>query len=122
MKRALKEDKIEYKITTVIIQGEAGVGKTSLKSLILHLPYDEVSTSCIEAPRIAYYGSTDSQVWNLVTDDEMNDNIIAELQQCAKVNARKRSTLEESPCADITRGPPNTAHIQDNVTTNDHGL
>ena len=120
LKRALKEDKIEYKVTTVIIQGEAGVGKTSLKSLILRLSYDEVSTSCIEAPCIAYYGSTDSQVWNLVTDDEMNDNIIAELKQCAKANARKRSTLEESPCADITRGPPNTAHIQDNVSATDN--
>ena len=117
MKRALKEDKIEYKVTTVVIQGEAGVRKTSLKSIILRLSYDEVSTSCIEAPRIAYYGSTDSQVWNLVTDDEMNDNIIAELQQCAKANAHKRSTLEESP--DITRGSPNTAHIQGNVTATD---
>ena len=120
LKRALKEDKIEYKVTTVIIQGEAGVGKTSLKSLILHLSYDEVSTSCIEAPRIAYYGSTDSQVWNLVTDDEMNDNIIAELQQCAKANVLKKSTLEESPCADITREPPNTAHIHNNVTATDN--
>ena len=120
MKRALKEDKIKYNVTTVIIQGEARVGKTSLKSLILHLPYDEVSTSCIEAPCIAYYGSTNSQVWNLVTDDEMNENVIAELKQCAKEANAKRSALEESP--DINPSvPPNTTHIQGNITATDNG-
>lgn len=77
-----------YSVSTAFIQGEARVGKTCLKSLILSLPYDEVSTSCIEAPCIAFgnfsvdhYGHIDGKGWKLVTDDEMDEKIIAELQE-----------------------------------------
>ena len=75
-----------------IIQGEARVGKTSIKSLILGLPYSELSTSCIEAPCMAFgnfsisrYGRTDiySKRWTPVTDDEMDDIVIAKLQEIA---------------------------------------
>ena len=85
LKRALEEGKLTYSVSTAFIQGEARVGKTCLKSLILSLPYDEVSTSCIEAPCIAFsvdhYGHIDGKGWNLVTDDEMDEKIIAELQE-----------------------------------------
>ena len=87
-KRALEEGTLTYSVSTAFIQGEARVGKTCLKSLILSLPYDEVSTSCIEAPCIAFgnfsvdhYGHTDGKGWKLVTDGEMDDKIIAELQE-----------------------------------------
>ena len=92
LKQALMKGKsLAYRVTTAIVQGEARVGKTCLKSMILSLPYKNVSTSCIEAPCIAYYGnfsvehyaSSDSEGWNLVDDDEMNDKIIAELQEYA---------------------------------------
>ena len=115
LKRALKEGTLTYSVSTAFIQGEARVGKTCLKSLILSLPYDEVSTSCIEAPRIAYYGSTDGKVWNLVTDDEMDDSIIAELQQRAMAIAKK-TTSEESP---NTTREPLTTHSQVDIITPD---
>ena len=78
---------MQYSVSTAIVQGEARVGKTCLKSLILSLPYESVSTSCIEAPHIAYgsfsinrYGSDDGKVWTLVTDDEIDEKVIAQLQ------------------------------------------
>ena len=91
LERTIKESGLlTYSVSTAIVQGEARVGKTCLKSLILSLPYDKVSTSCIEAPCIAYgnfsvgrYGSTDGKGWKLVTDDEMDEKIIAEIQNCA---------------------------------------
>ena len=57
LKHALRESKsIKYKVSVAIIQGEAQVGKTCIKSLILELPYNEVtcSTSLIEAPCMAF--------------------------------------------------------------------
>ncbi|XP_019859864.1 PREDICTED: uncharacterized protein LOC109588118 [Amphimedon queenslandica] len=68
-KRTLNEaDSLQYSVSTAIVQGEAGV---------------EVSTSCIEAPCIAYisrYGSNDGKLWDFVTDDEIDENVIAQLQ------------------------------------------
>ena len=50
----------------------------------MSLPYEEVSTSCIEAPCIAFrYASTGGKCWKLVSDDEMDQKIIAEIQQRA---------------------------------------
>ena len=50
----------------------------------MSLPYEEVSTSCIEAPCIAYrYASTGGKCWKFVSDDEMDQKIIAEIQQRA---------------------------------------
>ena len=72
-------------VTTAVVQGEAQVDKTCLKSLILSLPYDEVSTSCIEAPSIAFsvshFGSIGGKCWKFVSDNEMDDKVIAELQR-----------------------------------------
>ena len=106
MKKALDEvTPITYRVSTAIVQGEARVGKTCLKSLILSLPYDKVSTSCIEAPCIAYYGNfsidryagTDGKGWKLVTDDEMDDKIIAELQDRMGAVARNEEILKMTP-------------------------
>ena len=105
MKKALDEaEPITYRVSTAIVQGEARVGKTCLKSLILSLPYDEVSTSCIEAPRIAYgnfsvdrYAGTDGKGWKLVTDDKMDDKIIAELQDRVCELANNEEILNMTP-------------------------
>uniref|UniRef100_A0A1X7TQM3 Death domain-containing protein n=1 Tax=Amphimedon queenslandica TaxID=400682 RepID=A0A1X7TQM3_AMPQE len=91
LERALKESgSIKYKVSVAIIQGEARVGKTSIKSLILKLPYSEVSTSCIEAPCMAFgsfsinrYGKMDDNKWKLVSDNKMDDIVIAELKKIA---------------------------------------
>ena len=105
MKKALDEVKpIMYQVSTAIVQGEARVGKTSLKSLILSLKYDKVSTSCIEAPRIAYgnfsidhYAGTDGKGWKLVTDDKMDDKIVAELQDRVRAVANNEEILNMTP-------------------------
>ena len=93
LKKALDEaEPITYYVSTAIVQGEARVGKTCLKSLILSLPYNEVSTSCIEAPRIAYYAGTDGKGWKLVTDDKMDEKIIAWLQDHVHAVANNEET------------------------------
>ena len=106
LKKALDEAKpITYYVSTAIVQGEARVGKTCLKSLILSLPYNEVSTSCIEAPRIAYYGNfsidhyagIDGKGWKLVTDDKMDDKIVAELQNRVCAVAKNEEILSMTP-------------------------
>ena len=106
MKKALDEvAPITYRVSTAIVQGEARVGKTCLKSLILSLPYNEVSTSCIEAPCIAYYGNfsidhyagTVGKGWKLVTDDKMDDKIIAELQYRVRKLAKNEESLNMTP-------------------------
>ena len=105
MKKALDEVKpITYYVSTAVVQGEARVGKTCLKSLILSLPYDEVSTSCIEAPRIAYgnfsvdhFAGTDGKGWKLVPDDKMDDKIIAELQDRVRAVANNEEILNMTP-------------------------
>ena len=105
LKKALDEvEPITYRVSTVIVQGEARVGKTCLKSLILSLPYNEVSTSCIEAPRIAYgnfsidcYAGTNGKGWKLVTNDEMDDKIIAELQDRMRTFAINEEILSMTP-------------------------
>ena len=50
---AMKDGFVESRITMAVIQGAARAGKTSLKSLILSLPYKELSTPCIQDPDIA---------------------------------------------------------------------
>ena len=128
LERTIKESgKLTYSVTTAIVQGEARVGKTCLKSLILSLPYKNVSTSCIEAPCIAYgnfsvehYASCDGEGWKLVTDDEMDRKIIAEIQKRASEGSAltdsdtapkndKVITNEESGTAPITHSATPTA-------------
>ena len=108
LKNALKEDFLNYSVSTAIVQGEARVGKTCLKSLILSLPYTSLSTPVIEAPFIAFgnfsidcYGSTKGKCWTPVNDDEMNDKVIAELQKHAldkgnKINSKASISQELS--------------------------
>ena len=119
LERTIKEGSLTYYVTTAIVQGEARVGKTCLKSLILSLPYDKVSTSCIEAPCIAYgnfsvehYASSDSINWKLVNEDEMDKKIIAEIQERAKEHTA--STKRENPHKN--EAIPNEESDKDSIT------
>ena len=120
LERTIKEGSLTYYVTTAIVQGEARVGKTCLKSLILSLPYDKVSTSCIEAPCIACYGnfsvehyaSSDSIGWKLVNDDEMDKKIIAEIQERAKEHTV--SPKKENPPKN--EAIPNEESDEDSIT------
>ena len=101
--RTIKESgSLTYNVSTAIVQGEAQIGKTCLKSLIMSLPYEEVSTSCIEAPCIAYrYASTDGKCWKLVTDDDMDKKIITEIQK----RVSEGSALTDSDTAPKNKDP-----------------
>ena len=77
---------VESHITKAVIQGAARAGKTSLKSLILSLPYKELSTLCIQAPDIAVsrFGKGKSdKCWTYVNNKDMEEKILAELQMLA---------------------------------------
>ena len=112
-KRALEEGTLTYSVSTAFIQGEAQVGKTCLKSLIMSLPYKEVSTSCIEAPCIAYrYASTGGKCWKLVTDDDMDKKIITEIQKLAS----EGSPSTDSDSTPIIKAIPNKESNTDPIT------
>lgn len=79
--KALEEGFVTYSVSSVYIQGEAQSGKTSLKSLILSLPYDELNSSSISMLQVPLgsfsidrYGSTDGKVWTPITDIEVDIN------------------------------------------------
>ena len=82
---------VESHITKAVVQGPARAGKTSLKSLILSLPYKELSTPCIEAPKIgsgtfsvSRFGKGESEkCWTYVNNQDMEEKILAELRMVA---------------------------------------
>ena len=104
LERALKESGfIKYNVSVAIIQGEARVGKTCIKSLILELPYSELSTSCIEAPCMAFgsfsinrYGRTDGKKWTPVSEDEIDDIVITNLQEIASTRSEDLNETMQS--------------------------
>ena len=112
--RTIKESGLlTYSVSTAIVQGEAQIGKTCLKSLIMSLPYEEVSTSCIEAPCIAYrYASTGGKCWKLVTDDDMDKKIITEIQKLAS----EGSPSTDSDSTPIIKAIPNKESNTDPIT------
>ena len=95
----MKDGFVQSHITKAVIQGAARAGKTSLKSLILSLPYKELSTPCIEAPDIAVgtlsvnrFGKS-GKCWTCVNNEDMEEKILAELQMLA---------LKEEPSSTIS--------------------
>ena len=80
---AMKRGSVKTLITKVIIQGEARVGKTCLKCLLVSEKYvDRSSTGCIEALNIALYGHSGSS-WKHVGEDELSRQVIVALQNDA---------------------------------------
>ena len=101
----MKDGFVESHITKAVIQGAARAGKTSLKSLILSLPYKELSTPCIEAPDIAVgtlsvgrFGKS-GKCWTCVNNQDMEEKILAELQMIA---------LKEEPPSTISPKIPSS--------------
>ena len=101
----MKDGFVKSHITKAVIQGAARAGKTSLKSLILSLPYKELSTPCIEAPDIAVgtlsidrFGES-GKCWTCVNDQDMEEKILAELQMIA---------LKEEPPSTISPKIPSS--------------
>ena len=102
----MKDGFVQSHITKAVIQGAARAGKTSLKSLILSLPYKELSTPCIEAPDIAVGTLSvnrflqSGKCWTCVNNQDMEEKILAELQMIA---------LKEEPSSIIFPKIPSSA-------------
>ena len=101
----MKDGFVQSHITKAVIQGAARAGKTSLKSLILSIPYKELSTPCIEAPDIAVgtlsvdrFGKS-GKCWTCVNNQDMEEKILAELQMIA---------LKEEPSSTISPKIPSS--------------
>ena len=101
----MKDGFVQSHITKAVIQGAARAGKTSLKSLILSLPYKELSTPCIEAPDIAVgtlsvgrFGKS-GKCWTCVNNQDIEEKILAELQMIA---------LKEEPSSTISPKIPSS--------------
>ena len=106
----MKDGFVQSHITKAVIQGAARAGKTSLKSLILSLPYKELSTPCIEAPDIAVgtlsinrYGKSGIR-WTCVNNQDMEEKILAELQMIA---------LKEEPSSTISLKIPSYPRLNE---------
>lgn len=120
LQRVLEEEhSLKYNVTTVILQGEAGVGKSSLKSLILSLPYHDVSTDCIEAPKFAVksYATTDDNSWKLVKDDEFDVKHIAELQDLATNDNKTQPQSQQESSRNFTVEESVSTHQQEDIDT-----
>ena len=82
--KAFDDGYVATNICKVIIQGPARVGKTSIKSMLTHHPYSELSTNCMEAPLIAvgnvnrYIGTYDGMHWEFIDEDEMLNRLVAQ--------------------------------------------
>ena len=109
-----RSGKVKAKVSKVLVQGPARVGKTSVKCLLLCQPYNSiVSTGIVECPQVAVgqflmqkfgehpeeFGQNDIEVkrWKLVTDNntiEMFANDIISLIE--RDDARKKQLHNEA--------------------------
>ena len=97
LKLALEEGPLKYCVSSAFIQGEA---HAYVKSAILSLPHNEA----IEAPQVSFnsfsincYGSTDGKCWKLISSEEMDEKIIAEIQERAHKIADMRYSESNVP-------------------------
>ena len=102
----MKEGSVKTLITKVIIQGEARVGKTCLKCLLVSEKYvDKSSTGCIEAPIVALYGHS-GRSWKHVSEDELSRQVILALQNDAL--ERENVIIDEDDIAFYKVSPETT--------------
>ena len=95
LRKAMKDGLVESSVTKVVVQGEARVGKSSLKCLLVSKRYtDDTSTSCIESPCVAVrcYGHT-GKYWEEIDEEEMGIKVIAAVQSDAV--KKSESNIEE---------------------------
>ena len=92
----MKDGLVESSVTKTVVQGEARVGKSSVKSLLVSEPYtDSTSTNVIESPCVAVrcYGHT-GKYWERINEEEMGIKVIAAVQSDAvqSLSFRKKSS------------------------------
>ena len=93
----MEDGLVESFVTKAAVQGEARVGKSSVKSLLVSEPYtDNTSTNCIESPCVAVkcYGQT-GKYWERIDEEEMGIKVIAAVQSGAMKKSESLSHVEE---------------------------
>uniref|UniRef100_A0A1X7TTV1 Uncharacterized protein n=1 Tax=Amphimedon queenslandica TaxID=400682 RepID=A0A1X7TTV1_AMPQE len=97
LQEAMEDGLVESFVTKAVVQGEARVGKSSVKSLLVSEPYtDNTSTNCIEPPCVAVkcYGQT-GKYWERIDEEEMGIKVIAAVQLGAMKKSESQSHSEE---------------------------
>ena len=106
---ALKEGKVELRITKCLCQGPPRVGKTHLKSLLLKIPIDtctgmEVipSTPCAEQAVCARVVNTEKigftgTDWEIIDDKKMLQYIAGKLKNKTGADRDQNQSVEQSP-------------------------
>ena len=106
---AMKTGSVKRTIIKCLIVGAAGVGKTSIKHLLLNkdLPKKHVSTGMAENPAVAIsrdvsisraFMKTDNDSWNVIHNDKDLIKIIAEI---IKAQAYNKKPQEKPVAIDI---------------------
>ena len=93
----MEDGVVESFVTKTVVQGEARVGKSSVKSLLVSEPYtDDTSTNCIEPPCVAVkcYGHT-GKYWERINEEEMGIKVIAAVQSGAMKKSESQSHADE---------------------------
>ena len=90
----MEDGVIESRITKAVVQGEARVGKTSTKCMLVAEKYDSNrSTSCIESPCIAVKCYGHSGKWERYNEEKMEIAVISEIRS----HAKKKKSIEIRP-------------------------
>uniref|UniRef100_A0A1X7T9M1 Uncharacterized protein n=1 Tax=Amphimedon queenslandica TaxID=400682 RepID=A0A1X7T9M1_AMPQE len=109
LQEAMEDGLVESFVTKAVVQGEARVGKSSVKSLLVSEPYtDNTSTNCIEPPCVAVkcYGHT-GKYWERINEEEMGIKVIAAVQSGAMKKSESQSHAEEM---DLSK--PSELHVK----------
>ena len=113
---------IEARISKVLIQGPARVGKTSLKCLILSQVYDKPhSTGIAERPQIAFqqFGRNEEMKWELVSNDNIVQMFANEIEDI--MNNDKNEKLKAHKDIEGRRDKQVVSHNENHEDQN-HGL
>ena len=90
----MEDGVIESRITKAVVQGEARVGKTSTKCMLVAEKYDNNrSTSCIESPCVAVKCYGHSGKWERYNEEKMEIAVISEIRS----HAKKKKSIENRP-------------------------
>ena len=90
----MEDGVIESRITKAVVQGEARVGKTSTKCMLVAEKYDSNrSTSCIESPCVAVKCYGHSGKWEHYNEEKMEIAVISEIRS----HAKKKKSIEIRP-------------------------
>ena len=98
----MKESFIKCYITKAVVQGEARVGKTSLKCALTKMTYDKTSTSVID-PSVAvrcYSRDSKSGPYQLISVEEMRAKVRNSMQSKAKDKAAADEAATDETAAD----------------------